>query len=195
MGIDAGGDIYYGRTTFDQILSQDGKHWVSELGTERGLGSFPVQPDGSALGYFPPVTTNKGYWNMTYGSITSPSAGVANLLAAHQDSPQEYEWGLTVQRQVGSSWVATVEYTGIHGIHMVQPLAGYGGDFNFTNVDPKYYSLGAALYDPVPNPFYGQSAPFSGEPTLPLWNVLSQILGGHPKPAIGGHLKTGQRDS
>jgi MarR family 2-MHQ and catechol resistance regulon transcriptional repressor len=24
---------------------------------------------------------------------------------------------------------------------------------------------------------------------------VRQVLGGHPKPAIGGHLKTGQRDS
>lgn len=175
MGIDAGGDIYYGRTTFDQILTLDGQHWISELGTERGLGSFPVQPDGTSLGYFPPVTTNKGYWNMTYGSIPSPSAGVPNLLAPHQNSPQEYEWGLTIQRQLGTSWVATAEYTGIHGIHMVQPLAGYGGDFNFTNVDPQFDSLGSALYDPVPNPFYGQSAPFSGEQTIPLYHLLSSM--------------------
>jgi hypothetical protein len=175
MGMDAGGNIYYGKTTFDQILSLDGQHWISEIGTLHGFGAFPTQANGTWLGYFPPVTTNQGYWNFTYGNITSPSAGIANLLGPHQDSPQEYEWGLTIQRQISTSWVVSAEYTGIHGIHMVQPLAGYGGDFNFTNVDPKYDSLGAALYDPVPNPFYGQSLQFASEPTIPLWNLLSSM--------------------
>ncbi len=27
------------------------------------------------------------------------------------------------------------------------------------------------------------------------WIAVERALGGHPKPAIGGHLKSGQRDS
>jgi hypothetical protein len=175
MGMDLSGNIYYGTNTFAQTLSLDGKHWISELGTEHGLGEFPAQPDGSSLGYYPPVKGNKAYWDMTYGTIPSPTSGYAGLLAPHQDSPQEYAWGISIQRQIGSSWVATAEYTGTRGIHMVQTLANGGRNFSFTDVSPQFYSLGSALYDAVPNPFYGQSATFSGEPTIPLWNLLSSM--------------------
>jgi len=176
LGMDNGGNIYYGAINFFQDLTLDGQHWISELGTMRGLGAFPLQSDGSWLAYYPPVTTNQAYWNMTYGASPSPASGQSNLLAHHQGSPQEYDWGLTIQRQIGTFWVATAEYTGIHGIHMVQVLSpGNDGPFGFTNISPQFDSLGKALYDSVPNPFYGQSATFSAEPTIPLWNLLSSM--------------------
>ena len=171
LNMNNGGNIYYGKDIFNQVLTVDGKHWISEIGTERGLGAFPVQPDGSHLGYVPAVTTNKDYWYNSYGKIPSPASGSEYLMDRHQNSPQEYAWGLTIQRQIGSSWVATAEYTGIRGIHMVQ----HNEANHFTNVSPQYYSLGSALYDDVPNPFYGQSASFSAEPTIPLWHLLSSM--------------------
>ncbi len=177
LGMNYLGNIYYGKDIFNQVLTQDGKHYISEIGLEHGLGTFPLQPDGSRLGYVPAIKTNKDYWNATYGQIPSPAAGVSNLLGPHQDSPQEYAWGLTVQREVGKSWVATAEYSGLRGIHMVQPL---GTDF--TNVPVQYYSLGSHLYDTVPNPFYGQSSPFAGQQTIQLWH----LLGGMPQYSAAG---------
>jgi Carboxypeptidase regulatory-like domain len=171
LNMDAGGNIYYGKDIFNQVLTLDGQHYISELGTGRGLGSFPVQPDGSHLGYVPAITTNANWYYNTFGQIPSPASGVANLMDRHQGSPQEVEWGLTIERQLGTSWVAKAEYTGIHGYHMVQPINA----FQFTNVPTQYYSLGSHLYDSVPNPFNGQSAAFSGQPTIPLWHLLSQM--------------------
>lgn len=171
LGMNAGGNIYYGSDTFTSMLTLDGQKWVSEIGTERGLGAFPTQPDGSRLGYVPAIKTNSEWWYNTYGQIPSPASGMEHVEDTHQGSPQEYVWGLSLQRQIGSSWTATAEYTGIHGIHMVHSWE----NFHFTNVSPKYYSLGSALYDEVPNPFYGQSATFSGMPTIPLWNLLSSM--------------------
>ncbi len=171
LGMNAGGNIYYGTDTFTNVLTQDGQHWLSEIGTEHGLGAFPVQPDGTHLGYVPSIKTNKDWWYNTFGQIPSPASGMEHVEDRHQGSPQEYVWGLTVQRQLGNSWVASAEYTGLRGIHMVHAWE----NFHFTNVSPAYYSLGSAMYDDVPNPFYGQSAAFSGAPTIPLWNLLSSM--------------------
>ncbi len=171
FSFDDSGNCYYGRDIFNQVSTLDGMKWVSEIGLEHGLGAFPVQPDGSHLGYVPALKTNPAFWNLTYGTIPSPASGVPGIFGSHQDSPQEYTWTLSLQRELGRSWVASAEYTGIRGIHMAQPSKS----FMFTNISPQYYSLGADLRTSVPNPFAGQSAAFSGQDTIPLYKLLSAM--------------------
>ena len=36
--------FYYNSNTFNQIDTLDGQHWISELGNDHGLGTFPLQP-------------------------------------------------------------------------------------------------------------------------------------------------------
>ena len=42
----------------------------------------------------------------------------------HYDSPEDYMWGLGIQRQVGQNWVISAEYQGIRGIHLLMPVSG-----------------------------------------------------------------------
>src|SRR5262249_41257918 len=49
------------------------------------------------------------------------------------------------------------------------------GQYQYTNLDPKYYALGNKLYEPVPNPFFGQYQTFSAQPTVPLYQLLSSM--------------------
>ncbi len=70
-------------------------------------------------------------------------------------------------------WVATINYTGIRGIHLLMPVWAWSTN----NIPLQYYSLGDHLRDQVPNPFYGQSQTFASEPTVPLY----QLLGGSPQ--------------
>ncbi len=72
--------FYYNSNTFNQIASLDGQHWISELGDDHGLGTFPLQPSGANLGFNPPVTTNADYWYQTYGG--SGESGPGRLIAA-----------------------------------------------------------------------------------------------------------------
>jgi hypothetical protein len=169
FSFDDSGNCYYGRDIFNQVSTLDGMQWVSEIGTERGLGAFPVQPDGSKLGYIPAMKTNTEWWNNTYGSLSSPATGVPGVFGSFQDSPQEYTWTLSVQRELGKSWVVSADYTGIRGIHMAHPVKTY----KYTNTLTDYYSLGADMRTSVPNPFYGQSAAFSGQETIPLYKLLT----------------------
>jgi Carboxypeptidase regulatory-like domain len=159
--------FYYNTNTFNQISTTDGMHWISELGSDHGLRSFPSQPGGGNLGWVPPLSTNQQYWNATYG-------GAGNLdqtgtTINHYDTPTDYMWGLSIQRELGKNWAITGEYQGIRGVHLLTNVWGW----SLNNIPPAYYSLGAHLNDQVPDPFYGQSQIFSAEPTVSLSQLLA----------------------
>ena len=155
-----------------QISSVDGQHWISELGPDHGLGTFPAQAGGTNLGYYPAISTNKDYGFQTFGQLGNPDQGGASTIN-HFQTPEDYTWDVSVQRQLGRSWVATADYTGIRGIHLLMPVWGW----SLNNVPLQDYSLGQSLYSQVPNPFFGQSQTFNSEPTV----QLSQLLGLSPQ--------------
>jgi hypothetical protein len=174
--------FYYNSNTFNQIPSLDGQHWVSEFGDDHGLGSFPALPGGGNLGWVPPLTNNKDYWYATYG-------GAGNLdqtgtTIGHFDTPTNYMWGLSIQRQLGKSWAVTGEYQGIKGVHLLTNVWAW----SLNNVPTNFYQLGTHLNDQVPNPFYGQSQTFSAQPTV----SLSQLLALSPQYAGTNSTTPGQ---
>ena len=116
--------FYYNSNTFNQIDTLDGQHWISELGNDHGLGTFPLQPSGAHLGFNPPVTTNADYGYQTFGASANPDQGGSSLLP-HYSSPTDYMWGLGIQRQVGKYWVVSTEYQGIKGVHLLMPTQGW----------------------------------------------------------------------
>ena len=160
--------FYYNSNTFNQIDTLDGQHWISELGDDHGLGTFPLQPSGANLGFNPPVTTNAGYGYQTFGGSANPDQGGSALLP-HYQSPEDYLWGLGIQRQVGKDWVISTEYQGIRGIHLLIPTSGW----SLNNTPLQYYGLGSQLQTQVPNPFYGQSQTFASQPTVSLYQLLA----------------------
>ncbi|MBS1842365.1 MAG: carboxypeptidase regulatory-like domain-containing protein [Acidobacteria bacterium] len=163
--------FYYNSITFNQLATLNGQQWVSEFGNDHGLGTFPLQSSGANLGYFPPVTTNAAYGYQTFGAAANLDQ--AGTTIGHFNSPEDYMWTASLQRQLGKNWTFTVEYTGIRGIHLLMPV----WNWSTNNIPLDYYKLGQHLNDQVPNPFYGQSQTFSSQPTLPL----SQLLGLSPQ--------------
>jgi hypothetical protein len=159
--------FYYNSNTFNQISSLDGQHWVSEFGNDHGLGTFPLQASGSRLGFVPPIATNKDYWYATFGGAANFDQG--GTLIGHYDTPMDYMWGVSVQRQLGNDWAFSAEYQGIKGVHLLTPVWGW----SLNNTPLNYYQLGTHLQDQVPNPFFGQSQTFASEPTVPLFQLLA----------------------
>ena len=164
--------FYYNSITFSQVSTLDQQHWVSELGQDHGLGTFPGQAAGTNLGYFPVIKTNQDYGFQTFGQAANPDQGGASTIG-HFDSPEDYTWDVSIQRQIGRSWVASVDYTGTRGIHLLMPLWGW----SLNNIPLSYYQLGDSLSTQVPNPFFGQSQQFASQPTL----SVSQLLGLSPQ--------------
>lgn len=159
--------FYYNSVTFQQKPTLDGFTWISSI-----ANPFPVQSNGLPLGYYAPISTNAEYSYQTFGQSANPNQGGASLLT-HQNSPEEYTWQLSIQRELTKNWVFTADYTGIRGIHLLMPVWGWSPN----NIPLQYYSLGSQLETPVPNPFYNQSQTFASEPTVPLY----QLLGGSPQ--------------
>ena len=175
--------FYYNTAVMNQQATLDNQHWISELGPDHGLGTFPLQASGANLGYYPPITTNAAYGYQTFGQSANPNQGGASTIN-HFNTPQDYTWDLSVQRQLGKSWVATADYTGIRGIHLLMPVWGW----SLNNIPLDYYPLGASYAaangganiftaESVPNPFFGQSQTFASEPTIPL----AQLMGLSPQ--------------
>jgi len=159
--------FYYNSNTFNQIPSLDGQHWISEFGNDHGLRSFPLQPSGSNLGFVGPLTTNKQYWYASYGAVGNFDQ--AGTTIGHYDTPTDYMWGASIQRQLGKDWAVTAEYQGIKGVHLLTNVFGW----SLNNTPTGFYKLGSHLNDQVPNPFYGQSQTFASQPTVSLSQLLA----------------------
>jgi hypothetical protein len=174
--------FYYNSNTFNQVSSVDGQHWISEFGGDHGLTAFPALPGGGNLGWVPPITNNKDYWYSSYGA--SGNFDQTGTTMSHFDTPTNYMWGLSVQRQLSPNWALTAEYLGVKGVHLLTNVWGW----SLNNIPLQYYSLGTHLSDQVPNPFFGQSLNFSAEPTV----ALSQLLGLSPQYAGTNSTTPGQ---
>ena len=174
--------FYYNSNTFNQIPSLDGQHWISEFGNDHGLGSFPAVPGGGNLGWVPPLTNNKDYWYASYGA--AGNFDQTGTTIGHFDTPTDYMWGASIQRELGKNWAISAEYLGVKGVHLLTNVWGW----SLNNVPTSYYQLGTHLNDQVPNPFYGQSQTFALQPTV----SLSQLLGLSPQYAGTNSTTPGQ---
>ncbi len=76
-------------------------------------------------------------------------------------------WSLQVQKQLGGNMVGTVGWVGSHGTHLRSALE------NVNNIDPRYFSLGNQLLQPVSNNTAGVGLPYSSfSPTAQVQQAL-----------------------
>ena len=176
--------FYYNTAIFNQVSTVDGQHWISELcSCDHGLESFPALPGGTNRGWIKPVTTNAAFWDATWN--TGANYNGQGTTISHYDTPTEYMYGVSVQRELGKDWVVSGEYQGIRGLHLLMHI---NGEWGLNNIPLQYYSLGSHLSDQVPNPFNNQSANFTNTPTV----ALSQLLGLSPQYAGTNSTTPGQ---
>ncbi|MDQ1472948.1 MAG: hypothetical protein QOJ99_4428, partial [Bryobacterales bacterium] len=96
-------------------------------------------------------------------------------------NPQYQSWNFSVQRQLPSSSVLEVNYTGSKGTH----LYFGGGVENQNRLDPSYWSMGrTALNTLVPNPFYGIITDTKSRLSAPTV-TLNTLLRPYPQYAGG----------
>lgn len=67
-----------------------------------------------------------------------------------QPTPYVQQWNLTIQRELWGKFVLAATYAGNRGVHL------FGGNYDLNQLDPTFFSLGLALQDQVPNPYFGQ---------------------------------------
>jgi hypothetical protein len=66
------------------------------------------------------------------------------------------QWNLGIERTLPGSFLLNVSYAGSHGVHLYSPV-------NYDQLPNQYLSMGNALLNLVPNPYFGQisSGPLS----------------------------------
>jgi hypothetical protein len=91
------------------------------------------------------------------GNALGPLTGVGGqieFIDQNKGSPWVQQYSVDLERQIGESFSAGVEYVGATGRSL-----GLGGSndgiLNINQLDPGHLSLGAALLEQVPNPFFG----------------------------------------
>lgn len=122
-------------TQSDMIVSLDGRIPLRTIDNPFPEG-FNLPP-GNTLG----ASTNLG---LTMGG------GTGGVFTTNQ-VPHMQQWNVNVQRELPLNMIAEVAYIGSRGTDL---LIGESG-LQFAQVDPAFLSLGTALQDQVPNPFFG----------------------------------------
>jgi hypothetical protein len=112
-----------------------------------------------------------------------------NAVSRNRKTYYTQQWMYGFQYAPTSNDVLDITYVGNHGVHVV------ASGLNLNQIDPKYFSMGNALLNQVPNPFFGHitsSGCSLDQPTI----QQGQLLRPHPEfcdinetqdPAGGSH--------
>jgi hypothetical protein len=131
-----------------------------------GLTPYAVMSNPFPNGLLQPAGRSPGFLRMLEGSNIFGSV----------DEPDKYmmQWNFTVQRDLGRNAMVQATYAASAGRHLAW-TTGAGGGVNLDQIPDRYLSLGPALLNQVPNPFYGvlpTSVGLLGQPTVALGYLL-----------------------
>ena len=111
-----------------------------------GLTPYAVMSNPFPNGLLQPAGRNPGFLQTLEGGNVFGSI----------DGPDKYvmQWNFSVQRDLGHDAMVQVTYAASAGRHLAW-TTGAGGGVNLNQIPDQYLTLGSALLNQVPNPFYG----------------------------------------
>jgi hypothetical protein len=87
-------------------------------------------------------------------ALLTGAGGQIEFIDQNKKAPHVQQWSVDVQRELPGNMAITVGYLGSRGDNL--GLGGTGdAAVNINQLDPQFLSLGSALLDQVPNPFFG----------------------------------------
>jgi len=109
------------------------------------------------------------------GGLLTGAGGDINYISQNRKSPRVQQFSADLQRELPGRMVASLGYTGTRGDDL-----NYGGAtpgsarININQLPVSALAIGPALYDQVPNPFFGiaQAGDFSQLPTIARGQLL-----------------------
>jgi hypothetical protein len=110
------------------------------------------------------------------GNSLGPLTGVGgevNYVSQNRTSPRVQQFSVDVQRELPGHAAVSVLYTGTRGDDLSYG-AEFGARININQLPVSALTLGSALNDQVPNPFYGiaEAGDFSQSPTIARKQLL-----------------------
>jgi hypothetical protein len=102
------------------------------------------------------------------GDATANGQSIS-LVDPNAKSPRVHQYSVDVQRELPGGVALQVGYVGSHSSHLVLGTA----NVNINALNPSYFSLGNALNDSVPNPFYNHGGTgILSTPQVPRYQLL-----------------------
>jgi hypothetical protein len=117
-------------------------------------------------GVLQPVGRSPNYLNVIQGQSVVTS--IPNEAATYVE-----QWNLDIQKDLGHQTLFDVAYVANHGVHQQAPAGVNDNGFGLDQIPDADLSLGSALLNQVPNPFFGliPSGNLSGK-TIPAGQLL-----------------------
>ena len=115
----------------------------------------------------------------TLGALTGVGGNV-DFVDPRGRVPYVHRYSADLHRELGSAWTVGAGYLGARSENLL------GGSVNINQLDPRHQGLGAALQEPVPNPFFGTplAVGILTGPTIPRGQLL------RPYPQFDGVFMT-----
>lgn len=144
----------------------------------------PVGNDGYSLDntWQPSIDTGRTIYNTLsnpfpggLAQATGSSAGLASAVGLsirsfQRDRPTPYtqQFSFDAQVEVAKGWIVEAGYAGSRGKKLAYGYGGFYAGMNINQIPDSALSLGTALNEPVPNPFFGivRTGPLSNATVL-----------------------------
>jgi Carboxypeptidase regulatory-like domain len=130
-------------------------NWIS---TVNGITPVSLISDPFPNGFQRAPGSSEGLLTLLGQNIETMDRGRQSLYAE--------QWNFGIERTLPGSFLLNLAYAGSHGVHLYSPV-------NYNQLPDQYLSMGNALLNLVPNPYYGliASGPMSG-PTVQQGQLL-----------------------
>jgi len=142
--------------------------------TDGGLTPAGTLSDPFPFGLEEPVGSSLGLLTGAGGDVDFPDQ--------LRKSAYVQQYSAEIQREIPGDIVVSGGYLGSRSDRLGLGGWGSGASVNINQVDPSYQSLGSALLEPVPNPFFGN--PVFGDLSQSETIPRAQLL--RPYPQFGG---------
>jgi hypothetical protein len=150
-------------TTAGQSLGVSGFSTTTNIVTslDGGITPYNTIDNPYPQGYLPITGSAAGLSTLLGQSVTAQLYGIRN--------PYLQNWNFGIQHVIPGGIMIDASYVGSKGTYIVEGAGGY----SLNSLRPQYLSLGTALTQQAPNPFYGiiTTGTLSGK-TIPQFQML-----------------------
>ncbi len=140
--------------------------------TQDGITPKDVLRNPFPIGQLPAIGNSQGLLTLVGNNVSFANPG--------DRIPRFHNWHFDIQREVAAGTVFTASYVGSRAYYLAAPPSDFTGAINqnVNQLDPQYLSMGTALTQVVPNPFFGilTSGPLAGATV-----ARSQLLRPYPQ--------------
>jgi Carboxypeptidase regulatory-like domain len=152
-------------------LQQDAQPYQAPVNLAFTIINPTTTPINSFSNPFPGGVLQPVGRSSSYLSVIQGQTVTTNL--PNEPSTYAEQWNLDMEKDLGHQFLLNIAYVGNHGVHQQLPAGLNDNGQGLDQIPDQYLSMGSALLNPVPNPFYGLVGNGNlSSPTIPAGQLL-----------------------